>query len=335
MTSVLTVQSDAMSQGFPMMPNMMMQQMQMQMPGNYIGMGMPGMGGMNTGMGHDGSFGNWGPPNGGVGSNNWPRGPRNLRGNSGRGRGPRNNRYFTQNSMHAQQTSTAAPREQKPETEVKSVKAREGGTSTADTAGKDLLKRYSITHYAQKNRGKDAAQAVPDDKRNDDSPVQDADNDARPPSSVIPDAPSEAANAIDNDDVPSDLLTEQEPNQVHKEDAGPADLGPNVPQGPAAQFAAPFHVRGRGRGVHRGYRGGYLDGGRGGRGGSMHGNAIPVSSVEPAGVGVVGAPTGPKALREGGPNIGFRGRANTYFNPRGGRGAAFGARNAALTPTAV
>lgn len=88
------------------------------------------------------------------------------------------------------------------------------------------------------------------------------------------------------------------------------DLGPNVPLGPAAQFAnRGFGPRGR-----SGFRGG-MD-----SRGSMRGRDN-ASFMSPAGTGVVGAPTGPKALREGRPNIGIRG------------GAARGGRSAMMSPT--
>lgn len=79
-----------------------------------------------------------------------------------------------------------------------------------------------------------------------------------------------------------------------------------------------FNTRGRGAFRARGRgRGGF---GRGGFG--MESAAIPLTHVEPIGVGVVGAPTGPKSMRAGAPVPGFRGRGG--FMARGGRGGAFG-----------
>ena len=98
---------------------------------------------------------------------------------------------------------------------------------------------------------------------------------------------------------------------------------PAIPTGPAAlttsdqSQAFEFGIRGRGRGYHRGsydYRGGSR--GRGSNhltnGHSSHPNgqvplAPPVAPIEPKGLGVEGAPKGPKALREGLPNSGIRG----------------------------
>lgn len=102
---------------------------------------------------------------------------------------------------------------------------------------------------------------------------------------------------------------------------------PAIPTGPAALHAPDqsqsfeFGVRGRGRGYHRGSfdsRGGPR--GRGSthltNGHSAHvpnGHVSPALSapsvvpLEPKGLGVEGAPKGPKALREGLPNTGIRG----------------------------
>ena len=99
---------------------------------------------------------------------------------------------------------------------------------------------------------------------------------------------------------------------------------PAIPTGPAALIAPDqsqgfeYGIRGRGRGYHRGsydHRGGSR-----GRGSNYLTNghaphvangqappAPPVASVEPKGLGVEGAPKGPKALREGLPNTGVRG----------------------------
>ena len=78
-----------------------------------------------------------------------------------------------------------------------------------------------------------------------------------------------------------------------------------------------FSGRGRGgwRGRGRG-RGGF------GRGGYGFEAVTPLTPSEPIGVGVVGAPTGPKAMRDGPPVPGFRGRGG--FAPRGGRGGTLG-----------
>lgn len=106
-----------------------------------------------------------------------------------------------------------------------------------------------------------------------------------------------------------------------------APAGPAVPLGPAALYSgeAPYDHAARGRGAGRGfyrgapeYRGGFR-----GRGSGSHpnGNGVHSSTVQPftngvfpgvvpaekIGLGVEGAPKGPKALREGLPNIGMRG----------------------------
>ena len=101
--------------------------------------------------------------------------------------------------------------------------------------------------------------------------------------------------------------------------AGPA--GPTIPLGPAARYPtdqSQDHA-GWGRGMGRGY----FAGGARGRGeyrgrGAGYTNGIHTSPttvslasstlpIQPKGLGVEGAPTGPKALREGLPNTGIRG----------------------------
>jgi len=88
----------------------------------------------------------------------------------------------------------------------------------------------------------------------------------------------------------------------------PIPLGPAIPAGPASHYLSTGlqDFSGRGRGGMRGFgRGNFR--GRGGFG-QMY-NHMEVMSVEPMGQGVAGAPTGPKAMRDGQPNTGFRGRA--------------------------
>ena len=106
-----------------------------------------------------------------------------------------------------------------------------------------------------------------------------------------------------------------------------APAGPAVPLGPAALYSGEASLdhaargRGAGRGFYRGtseHRGGFR-----GRGAGFHpnGNGVHSSTVqpftngvfpgvvpaEPKGLGVEGAPKGPKALREGLSNTGMRG----------------------------
>ena len=96
---------------------------------------------------------------------------------------------------------------------------------------------------------------------------------------------------------------------------------PTAPLGPAAQYGGGENFRDygiRGRGRSGSYRG---------RGGSVslpngHGYSSPAASAtpevahiaptEPKGLGVVGAPTGPKAMRAGLPNTGIRGRGGCF-----------------------
>ena len=99
---------------------------------------------------------------------------------------------------------------------------------------------------------------------------------------------------------------------------------PAIPLGPAAQYSRDnSYDSGRGRGSVRGYYGSAPDirGGYRGRsvsylanGHQIHTTPTQISPItnhpaaEPRGQGVEGAPKGPKALREGLPNIGLRGR---------------------------
>jgi len=113
--------------------------------------------------------------------------------------------------------------------------------------------------------------------------------------------------------------------EVSPTTAMPPPLGPAVPLGPAAQFSQSplqeFHGRGRGmRGYgrtafgHRGRGFPYMNGTFG------HAQDIPVAApLEAMGQGVMGAPTGPKAMREGQPNSGIRGRGGFQIAGRGGK----------------
>ncbi|KAK7530202.1 uncharacterized protein J3D65DRAFT_640480 [Phyllosticta citribraziliensis] len=84
-----------------------------------------------------------------------------------------------------------------------------------------------------------------------------------------------------------------------------------------------FGGRGRGRGFGRGgynnFRGGFV--GRGGPGfgnsGAFSGEVTVLAGGEPKGVGVEGAPTGPRAMREGLPNTGASGRLRSGFGSSG------------------
>ncbi len=113
---------------------------------------------------------------------------------------------------------------------------------------------------------------------------------------------------------------------------------PYVPAGPASSYSlsqngagTEFHPRGRGGPYSRGGRGGFAEfrggfRGRGVQGFGSGGNASPVQQggdytvvtpAEPKGQGVQGAPTGPKAMREGHPSTGFRGRGSFHGAPPG------------------
>lgn len=132
-----------------------------------------------------------------------------------------------------------------------------------------------------------------------------------------------AANPNNTSDEPQGVTVldnSDAPNQM----TGVQSVGPDVNMVPidsSPQFMSngynEFPGRGRGgwRGRGRG-RGGF---GRGGYGFEV---VTPLTPSEPIGTGVVGAPTGPKAMRDGPPVPGFRGRGG--FAPRGGRGGTFG-----------
>ncbi|MCJ1401226.1 hypothetical protein MMC11_004438 [Xylographa trunciseda] len=107
----------------------------------------------------------------------------------------------------------------------------------------------------------------------------------------------------------------------------PPPAGPAIPQGPSAKHSqeASQDQSGWGRGAGRGFYRGAANGrgeyrARGAaympNGNAIHssptsispsGNFPPVAPIIPKGLGVEGAPTGPKALREGLPNTGIRG----------------------------
>ena len=103
----------------------------------------------------------------------------------------------------------------------------------------------------------------------------------------------------------------------------PPPVGPGIPQGPASRYSQESSQdqggwgRGGGRGFYRGrgeYRGrgaGYVPHVNGihssPASSSPTTNISAVSPIEPKGLGVEGAPTGPKALREGHSKIGLRG----------------------------
>ncbi|GME34906.1 hypothetical protein GTA08_BOTSDO00643 [Neofusicoccum parvum] len=118
--------------------------------------------------------------------------------------------------------------------------------------------------------------------------------------------------------------------------ADPNAMGMNMGMGMGMGMDPSFigmAMPGRGRG---GFRGGYgrgyqnFRGGFGGRGmqgsgfepsGGFGGNVTVLAGGEPKGVGVEGAPTGPKAMREGLPNTGASGRLRGAF--AGGIGKGF------------
>lgn len=127
----------------------------------------------------------------------------------------------------------------------------------------------------------------------------------------------------DNDDLPKSPSANGEDTNTTR-----LGLGPNVPQGPAAQYA-PTEFGNRGRG---GFRGRVAMGARGY--GSSFGNIPLKSPTEPRGLGVAGAPTGPKALVGGMSSIGVRGRGAPFIAGRGGRGVAVPGRSTTLATTA-
>ena len=136
--------------------------------------------------------------------------------------------------------------------------------------------------------------------------------------------------------APIETFTSNEDDRPHKPASAnvtkpePATMPPpfpTIPLGPAALYNQDHSLdsSGRGRGAGRGYyrgssefRGGYR--GRGGgylpNGNSNHSSPMqapptttlpPTTPAEPKGLGVEGAPKGPKALREGLPNTSIRG----------------------------
>lgn len=98
--------------------------------------------------------------------------------------------------------------------------------------------------------------------------------------------------------------------------------GPAVPVGPAVRYfpsTSQEHYS-RGRVGLRGFGRGAVEGRGGVRGRGGYGQPVGFAEavpVEPKGQGVVGAPTGPKAMRDGLPNAGFRGRGAFHIAGRG------------------
>lgn len=114
-------------------------------------------------------------------------------------------------------------------------------------------------------------------------------------------------------------------------------MNSSYPTGPEVEYDMPYgqfpsqpHVsneyptRGRGRGSFA--RGSFR--GRGGYHLEQSGNFHAVTSAEPVGQGVEGAPTGPKAWREGNTTATTRGRGG-YGGSRGGYNASVGSQRAA------
>jgi hypothetical protein len=127
--------------------------------------------------------------------------------------------------------------------------------------------------------------------------------------------------------LPIQTFISDEPRRRPYENAAMATPGADASGGQDAGFLqdASHDQGGWGRGGGRGgfYRGGAAAGrGRGAaylaNGGGLHGSIPVVPLAEPKGMGVAGAPTGPKALRQGLPNTGLSGRG---FNIMGKAGA--------------
>ncbi|KAL9050466.1 MAG: hypothetical protein Q9162_006613 [Coniocarpon cinnabarinum] len=338
------------------------------------GMGGMNMGqmGFDNGFGGWGMSNNMGAMNmrGDFGNNAHFSGPRNNRGSFGRGRG--RNEFFQRNrfrgqahgaqgfpgrksSFHNHQyngyaedanqdnTSTEIPGSknaaQDEESQKEGVPSNAKDPSTGDDgSGKEILKKYSLREYTDKLETTANAEALLEHEARDAAAAADsAETDFEPSDknqTAVKTSPTDALSenmSISRDDE----LTRQDTNTANHAEVSATDLGPNVPQGPAAQYAPVTETRGRGRGGYHGYRRGSLDGRGAGRGfEAKRGGFTNFPQPEPAGVGVVGAPTGPKALREGGPNIGFRGRGNTLINARGSRAGASASRSDALHATA-
>lgn len=160
-------------------------------------------------------------------------------------------------------------------------------------------------------------EAAPEQINTTDEPTKEAD---------VHEEPSEAKplpieTFISSDDARMGKPRMQDPHMMNT--SMPPPVGPSVPQGPASRYSQESSHdqggwgRGTGRGFYRG-RGEYR--GRGaGYGSHVNGihssptsstpttNIPAVSPIEPKGLGVEGAPTGPKALREGHSIAGLRG----------------------------
>ena len=151
-------------------------------------------------------------------------------------------------------------------------------------------------------------------------------------------APVDSVEQKTEDEKPAHIETFITTNQVEPQGSSIGNVesisatpmafsGPAVPLGPAALYSGDAfqdHAprgRGAGRGFYRGatdYRGVFRGRGSGfhPNGNGVHSSVVPsfssgvfpgVVPAEPKGLGVEGAPKGPKALREGLPNTGMRG----------------------------
>lgn len=111
-------------------------------------------------------------------------------------------------------------------------------------------------------------------------------------------------------DVTSDAYGERNPYNAQTMETSYHQGYHNVYNESGGRGRGGWRGRGRGRG---GFRGNFVN---------TFDNAVHLTNTEPAGQGVVGAPTGPKAMRDGGSAPSSRARG--LFAARGGRGGNFG-----------
>ena len=258
--------------------------------------------------------------------------------NAGRGRGGYHH-YNQYNQAQGNQANNEAFHQQVPEITRRgspSYGPQEDRPARPETEDEQSAKADESTNNisAEEQLNKELAPGDADD--NDDVPKDSAPKDEpkdetieKPADSALPATEdsqvfkTEPPPKEDAKTAPIETLVSDRPDE---EDAPPTESGDNVssmppppspmiPTGPASYHADhPYDMGSRGRGAGRGFgrgisRGsGYLANGNVG-----HAQLTPpvvkpiVPPVAPKGLGVQGAPTAPKALREGQPNTGIRG----------------------------
>jgi len=347
--SLLTAMS-----GMGMDPNMMMY-------GGFNGQGM-GYNGMNMGMmGNGGSYGNWGGQMGGMNGNfganagYYPNSGYNQQSH----RGGHFNHMSQRNSSHSMNNNRFGQSQRFAQNAYDRNLDVQGQAGHHQTNGGSVSQTEQVQEQVagdEPNKSDETKtsteQANPDttatnvgdaEVTSNTDVVRDHDGELRgaPDVNVTPHQDEQSSATADAEVIEQSqpILSAANPNNASGEQQGVTILDTSdasnhmtgeqgvwsninmLPAGSSPHFMSngynEYPARGRGgwRGRGRG-RGGF------GRGGYGFDVVTPLTPSEPLGTGVVGAPTGPKAMRDGAPIPGFRGRGG--FAARGGRGGTFG-----------